>query len=67
MIRARDFSASPVCAKPILIRQARGYVTMGVAIFSPGWGSCVWPESHLTYTIDIALTTEFALAVGGSR
>ena len=32
-----------------------------------GWGSPVWPESHLTYTIDIALTTEFALAAGGAR
>jgi len=31
-----------------------------------GWGSCVWPESHLTYMIDIALTTEFALTAGGA-
>ena len=40
-------------------------MTMGVAIFSPGWGSCAWSESNLTYMIDIALTTEFPLAAGG--
>jgi hypothetical protein len=33
----------------------------------PGWGSPVWPESHLTYMIDIALTTEFSLTAGGLR
>ena len=40
---------------------------MGVAIFGSGWGSTVWTDTHLTYMIDIALTTEFALATGGAR
>jgi hypothetical protein len=36
-------------------------------MISRGWGFTVWPESHLTYTNNIALTTEFALATGGAR
>jgi len=28
---------------------------------------CPRPDTHLTYMIDIALTTEFSLAVGGAR
>jgi hypothetical protein len=31
------------------------------------WGSRVWPDTHLNYMIDIALTAEFRLAVGGVR
>ena len=37
------------------------------AIFSRGWGSSVWSNTHLNYMIDIALTTEFALNSGGAR
>jgi hypothetical protein len=36
-------------------------------MFCRGWGSPVWTESQLTYMIDIALTTEFALTAGGAR
>jgi hypothetical protein len=28
---------------------------------------CPRPDTHLTYTFDIALTTEFSLAAGGGR
>ena len=34
---------------------------VGVAIFSRGWGSTVWSDTHLTYMTSVALTTEFAL------
>jgi hypothetical protein len=36
------------------------------AIVSGGWGSLARPDTHLTYMIDIALTTEFTLAAGGA-
>jgi hypothetical protein len=36
-------------------------------MISRGWGSSVWPDTHLTYMIDIALATEFALCAGGAR
>jgi hypothetical protein len=38
----------------------------GQAIISRGWGSHVWPESHLTYMIGMALTAEFSLAAAGA-
>jgi hypothetical protein len=28
--------------------------TASGAIISPGWGSCVWPDTHVTYMINIA-------------
>ena len=37
------------------------------SMISCGWGSTVWPDTHLTYMIDIALTTEFAITAGGAR
>jgi hypothetical protein len=37
------------------------------AIFSRGWGSSVWTDTHLTYMINIALTTDFTLAAGSAR
>jgi len=37
------------------------------AIISQGWGSSGRTDTHLTYMIDIALTTEFRLAAGGVR
>jgi hypothetical protein len=37
------------------------------AIISHGWGSAARPDTHLTYMIDIALTTEFAITAGGVR
>jgi hypothetical protein len=46
----------------VLVAESRG-----PQIISRGWGSCVWPDTHLTYMINIALTTEFALTVGGAR
>ena len=36
-------------------------------IFSQGRGSPVWPDTHHTYMIDIALTAEFAIPAGGAR
>ena len=30
-------------------------------------GLCPRPDTHLTYMIDIALTTEFAITTGGVR
>jgi hypothetical protein len=51
----------------VQIRQALVSAQVEAAIFRRGWGSRVWPESHLTYMIDIALTTEFSLAGGGAR
>jgi hypothetical protein len=33
---------------------------------SAGPGECPWPDTQLTYVIDIALTAEFSLA-GGAR
>jgi len=34
-------------------------------MISLDWGSTVWPDMHLTYMINIVLTTEFTLASGG--
>ena len=36
-------------------------------MISCGWGPTVWTDTHLTYVIDIALTTEFAIAAGGAQ
>jgi hypothetical protein len=36
-------------------------------IFSRGWGSSARTDTHLTYMIDIALTTELTLAAGGAQ
>ena len=36
-------------------------------IISRGWRSTVWPDTHLAYMIDIALTAEFAIPDGGGR
>jgi len=38
-----------------------------VTIFSRGWGSTAWSDTHLTYMIDIALTGEFTLTTVGVR
>jgi hypothetical protein len=43
-----------------------GWVHDGRSIIGRGWGSSVWPDMHLTYMIDIALTAEFVLE-GGAR
>jgi hypothetical protein len=37
------------------------------AIISRGWGCTVWTDTHLTYMIDIALTTEFPITADGVR
>ena len=37
------------------------------SIISLGWGSTVWPDTHLNYMIDIALTNEFTLTTGSAR
>jgi hypothetical protein len=37
------------------------------AIISQGWGSSGRTDTHLTYMIDIALTTQFSLAASGAR
>jgi hypothetical protein len=37
------------------------------AIISRGWRSSARTDTHLTYMIGIALTTEFAITAGGVR
>jgi hypothetical protein len=39
----------------------------GVAILGRGWGSSARTDTHLTYMIDIAMTTEFEITAGDLR
>ena len=65
-----------ICAPPAPVerelsrRQSRRSASMeraGVgAIISQGWGSSGRTDTHLTYMIDIALTTEFVLPPRGA-
>ena len=61
------FAPSP--AETVLLRVLLALIieSCGWQMINPSWGSPVWPESHLTYMIDIALTTEFSLAASGAR
>jgi hypothetical protein len=55
----------PRAGRPLAIpsRECRGCLAKTAEMISRGWGSTVWSDTHLTYMINIAMTTEFALEV----